>query len=196
MVRSQRERILRALVDEMAEHGYTATSIARILKRAGVSRETFYEQFCSKEDCFEAGFHWAVEELADTVRAASAEIPDAPPSSATPLARMDRLLTAYFHGLVEDPARAKVFLVEVIAAGPRLSAVRTERQSIFLDMTIDILGAKTDDQRFACRTLVAAISAQVTFKAAIGDFASITALRAPVLELIGRSGDLYGTAAG
>src|SRR3954453_9402858 len=36
----------------MAEKGYVATSVADVLRAAKVSRETFYEQFDSKEDCF------------------------------------------------------------------------------------------------------------------------------------------------
>ena len=38
----------------MAEKGYVATTVADVLRAAKVSRETFYEQFESKEDCFAA----------------------------------------------------------------------------------------------------------------------------------------------
>jgi AcrR family transcriptional regulator len=53
---SQRTRLLRAMVDVMADKGYAGTSVADILRRARVSRETFYELFSSKEDCFMSAF--------------------------------------------------------------------------------------------------------------------------------------------
>lgn len=193
MVKSQRERILRALADVMAEYGYTATSIAQILKRAGVSRETFYEQFRSKEDCFEAGFGWAVAELSDKVRRAVYE-QVWPSGREGVLARVNTLLESYLAGLAEDPGRAKVFLVEVFAAGSRLIALRAARQTLFADMLVDVLGARTKEQIFACQSLVAAISTMVTFQAAQGDFAGVLQLRAPMLDLVERGGALYGTA--
>lgn len=61
--RSQRERILWAMAETMAAKGYGATSVADVLRAAGVSRRTFYEQFASKADCFMSAF----EEAADVV---------------------------------------------------------------------------------------------------------------------------------
>ena len=53
---NQRERIFAALETVMSAKGYFDTSVADIIKRAGVSRQTFYELFCSKQDCFLASF--------------------------------------------------------------------------------------------------------------------------------------------
>src|ERR687887_842834 len=52
VVKSQRSRMLGALVEVVAEKGYAATTVADIIGRAGVSRTTFYQQFKDKEDCF------------------------------------------------------------------------------------------------------------------------------------------------
>src|SRR6266536_1610772 len=52
VVRSQRTRMLRALIEVVAEKGYAATTVADVIGRAGVSRTTFYQQFKDKEDCF------------------------------------------------------------------------------------------------------------------------------------------------
>src|SRR2546422_8181420 len=54
--RSQRERMLRAMAEAVSELGYANTPVAEVLRRAGVSRETFYEQFANKEDCFLAAY--------------------------------------------------------------------------------------------------------------------------------------------
>ena len=57
----------------MAEKGYVDTSVADVLRRARVSRETFYEQFGSKQDCFIAAFEQAAGGiLASLERAAAA----------------------------------------------------------------------------------------------------------------------------
>ena len=52
----QRERIFGALEAVMATQGYSSTSVADIIKSAGVSRQTFYELFTSKQDCFLASY--------------------------------------------------------------------------------------------------------------------------------------------
>ena len=46
-----------------AAKGYQATSVADILKEAGVGRETFYRYFNDKEDCFVAANDALIENL-------------------------------------------------------------------------------------------------------------------------------------
>lgn len=187
VVRDQRDRILAAMAEAMAAHGYVGTSVAAVIKRAGVSRETFYEQFRSKEDCFEAAYERAVEQLIariqDTLR---------PPTDAPAEPPIGALLDAYLDGLAAEPAYARLFLVEVYAAGPKAIARRAELQESFVSLVADILDARTDQQRFACRTMVAALSAMVTTHVAADDLDGLRELREPMLELVRRSGDLFG----
>lgn len=49
---SQRDRLLTAMVDLVAEEGYPAITVQDIAKRAGVSKATFYEYFKDREACF------------------------------------------------------------------------------------------------------------------------------------------------
>src|SRR5206468_3086085 len=60
VVGRQRERMLAALADVLTERGYANTPVAAVIERAGVSRETFYQQFASKQDCFIAAFEAVV----------------------------------------------------------------------------------------------------------------------------------------
>jgi AcrR family transcriptional regulator len=46
------EQILQGAMQEFLQHGYTATSMARIAATAGVSKETLYSYFESKEKLF------------------------------------------------------------------------------------------------------------------------------------------------
>ena len=57
----QRARIIAALAEETVAKGYRAVTVADIVRRAGIARNTFYENFSSKEDCFLAAQDFAVE---------------------------------------------------------------------------------------------------------------------------------------
>jgi AcrR family transcriptional regulator len=48
----QRSRLLQAIVDVVARHGYLHAKIGDVAECASVSRATFYEQFTDKEECF------------------------------------------------------------------------------------------------------------------------------------------------
>jgi AcrR family transcriptional regulator len=52
VARNQRARIYGAMIEAVAKHGYRATTVAELVKLAGVSRRAFYEQFANKEECF------------------------------------------------------------------------------------------------------------------------------------------------
>src|SRR3954471_4652070 len=60
---SQRERLLLAMCEAVAERGYVATSVADVISRARVSRETFYRYFADKQACFHAAHDRGVEIL-------------------------------------------------------------------------------------------------------------------------------------
>ena len=49
---SQRERLIRAMLETVAEQGYEATTVPRVVARARVSRNAFYEFFDDKTSCF------------------------------------------------------------------------------------------------------------------------------------------------
>lgn len=49
---SQRQRLLRAMLESVAERGYEGTSVPQVVALAKVSRNAFYELFDDKLDCF------------------------------------------------------------------------------------------------------------------------------------------------
>lgn len=116
VVRSQRERLLAAVVRVTASKGYEATSVADILDEAGVGRESFYELFDDKRDCILAAHAVLVDHLEATIRAAYDE----------PGPWVDRVrgsLAAMLGWFAADPAAARVTVVELAAIG----AVSRER---------------------------------------------------------------------
>jgi AcrR family transcriptional regulator len=172
---------MRAMADEVAERGYVATSVAAVASRAGVSRESFYQQFDDKLDCFLACFDTAADLLFAPLQERAAG-----DRGHAPLARFDDLLGAYLEGLVDEPAYAKVFLVEVYAAGGPAVERRAALQATLATAVAEVLGVAGEDDLFACRALIAAVSSLVTPPLVRGDLAAVVALREPLVALTGR----------
>lgn len=178
---SQRERMLVAMADAVAELGYAKTTVAEVIARAGVSRETFYEQFANKEEAFLAAYDGAATLVA---RELGDELGQVLNDSVTTVAdKLEAILGRYLEALASEPAVAKTFLVDVYAAGPRALARRVEVQQRFVDLVAMIAGAADERQRFACEAIVAAISALVTQRICAGRGADLEELREPVTEL-------------
>lgn len=180
VVASQRARMLLALADAMSDKGYAATTVADVLKGAGVSRETFYQQFRSKEACFLAAFDAATDLVWDGVlRAAAAE--------GTPLERFDRALAAYLDALASHPGPARLFLVETWAAGPEALRRRIAAQGRIVESVADLFGATSAADRFACEVLVAGTATLIAGPLLDGDTDALRALHDPILELVRRA---------
>jgi AcrR family transcriptional regulator len=190
---TQRERIIHGMAGAMAADGYVGTSVSSILKRAGVSRQTFYEQFDSKEACFAATYAWAAElVLRETAKAAAGPTDwQDPERSGDPV---DRMLDVYLRGLAAAPAFARVLLIETYAAGPAALRSRVALQARFASTLGDALGARTEEDRFTCEALVGAISALVTARLAEDDVEGLLALHAPLATLLRREVARFGGA--
>ncbi|HEX5610032.1 MAG TPA: TetR/AcrR family transcriptional regulator [Solirubrobacterales bacterium] len=108
--RFQRERIVSALAEETMVKGYQAVTVADIVRRAGIARNTFYENFSSKEACFLAAQDYAAEEAFRRVVEAAAEIESWQ-------GRVDAGLTAFLAAVAEEPELARICFVEAHSAG-------------------------------------------------------------------------------
>jgi AcrR family transcriptional regulator len=126
---SQRGRMIEAMAETVAEKGYSATTVADVVARAGVSRKTFYEHFGDREECFLAAYDAAVDALFGAVaeRVAGGEPAD------DWRARVRAGVRAYLEALAAEPAFARTFLVEVRVAGPRAQARRADVHARFVD---------------------------------------------------------------
>lgn len=69
-VRSDRERLLEAMVRSAAAKGYEATTVADVVVVADLPRETFEAMFAGKEACFLEAYDAAVDVLVAHVTAA------------------------------------------------------------------------------------------------------------------------------
>jgi AcrR family transcriptional regulator len=101
-----------AMVAAVAENGYAATRVADVVKLSGVSRSAFYKHFEDKLDCFLA----TLDEIAALAKDHLAKAYDAKlPWEERLRVVADSLLDL----LLEQPAAARLCLVEVYAAGPQ-----------------------------------------------------------------------------
>lgn len=111
---SQRERLLRAAVAAIAAEGYPAVTVADIVRRAKVSRAAFYLHFRSREDCFLAATRRGGQLLFGHVIEAARGAPDDTPDEDVLRAGC----RAFLRFLADEPAFARVFYVDMPAAGP------------------------------------------------------------------------------
>lgn len=113
----QRERILAAMIAAVGRKGYGSTTIGDITRRARVSRDTFYEQFASKEACFLAAYDAITRELLDQMVAAGTSQPSY-------VEGMRDGVRAYLKFWSERPDAARLCTLEVMAAGSEALAHR------------------------------------------------------------------------
>jgi AcrR family transcriptional regulator len=110
ITQNQRERMLLATAELVAERGYQKTTIELIAKTARVALSTFYEQFSSKEECFLAAFDESI--------AAAKEVFDELLDTEQPWAdQIAAGLEIFLEMIVAEPARARLCIVEAQAAG-------------------------------------------------------------------------------
>lgn len=115
IAQNQRERIVTALVDTVAERGYNATTVAHITKAASVSRRTFYEHFADKEACFLAAYEMVSDHIRASMQAAAESFEDWPQKVRAALATMLRFLAG-------EPELARICMIEPVAAGGEIAA--------------------------------------------------------------------------
>ncbi len=110
VAQNQRERMLLATAELVAERGYQKTTIELIAKTSRVALVTFYEHFSSKEDCFLAAF----DESVAAAREVFAELldPEQPWQE-----QISSGLEIFLEMVIKEQARAKLCIVEAQAAG-------------------------------------------------------------------------------
>ncbi len=106
----QRARILHAMAEIVAEHGYPRTKVKQVTSRAGVSTGTFYEYFGDLEDCFttllDLGSERANELIADAFEREERWQDGARSALASLLVLFDN-----------EPLLARIWFIDALAAG-------------------------------------------------------------------------------
>jgi len=153
---AQRARLIEAVLANVGERGYAATTVGHVTASAGVSRTSFYEQFTGKQAAFLAAYRSATGEFLDQGVAVAAEAPT--PSDA--VAACGDFVVGYAR---RRPVVTRAVLLEIYALGDAGLEAREEvlraGEAVF-DRTAAWL--RTTDPKlplppsFTARTVVAA----------------------------------------
>ncbi|MGH3731735.1 MAG: TetR/AcrR family transcriptional regulator [Micromonosporaceae bacterium] len=167
----------------VADKGYARTSVADVLARVHVSRDTFYQQFSGKEECFLAALDQSAELLAGVIDGGLAEV------RGTPWETFEQGLAVYLGRLASRPEQTRVFFIESLAAGRaaqrrRFAVQRRYAAAVAEHFADDPAWRTLPDPGFAARALVASISALVTAAIAENRITDLPELHTPLVALL------------
>jgi AcrR family transcriptional regulator len=128
----KQRRIMDALAELIAAQGYEATKISDIVRRAGVARKTLYDNFEGKEEVFLAAFDSARDEAFRRVEEAGDGVEDW-------RARVEAGLAAFLGYVAEQPALARMCLIEALSATPATTRRYEDALGTFVEMTRRVL---------------------------------------------------------
>lgn len=111
IVRDQRERLLEAMVQVVSTKGYESTTVADVIREAGVSRTTFYQLFSDKEDCFLQAYDAVFDVVLHRVESAYRDYDGPWPE------RIHAGLAAMIDLLAQEAEIARMVMVEGVTAG-------------------------------------------------------------------------------
>jgi AcrR family transcriptional regulator len=111
----RREALLRAALDELAGAGYQDASLQRVLRRSGVERGEFEEEFADLDDCLIAAYGLLTDEVFERARGACEEGAEWP-------ARVRAGLATVLRDLAADPRMSMVVFRAFPGARPSFYA--------------------------------------------------------------------------
>lgn len=109
---AHRRRAVAAMTEAVGEHGYAGTTVEDVLRRARMSRRTFYQFFRNRDECFLAAYDTALEEAMERLAVAHNGNGRRWPG------QVEVALAALFEYLASEPGLARVWLVEAPSLGP------------------------------------------------------------------------------
>jgi AcrR family transcriptional regulator len=112
IIRTERERLMEAMVRVSAAKGYEATTVDDIVEYAGATRETFDELYGDKQTCFLEAYEAVFDVLVAHVTAAFEAASSAPWPE-----QIEAGLRALVELLAMEADIARMAMVEVTAAG-------------------------------------------------------------------------------
>ncbi|MGF6887897.1 AcrR family transcriptional regulator [Nocardia sp. GAS34] len=119
--RQRRARFLESGLTVFARDGYGNSSVGAICKDAGLSSRQFYEEFTGRESLLLELYEQIDRQSREAVATVLADRADA-----SAVDTIDAAVRAYIEAIGRDPRKARVALVEVVGAGPKVEKFRLE----------------------------------------------------------------------
>jgi AcrR family transcriptional regulator len=125
----KKRRIMDAIAELTAEQGYEATKIGDIVRRAGVARKTLYDNFEGKEEVFLIAFDTAVDEAMHRIEESCAAVEGGWEE------RLQAGLDAFLRYVAEQPALARMCMIEALSATPAATERYEDAMQRFVELT-------------------------------------------------------------
>jgi AcrR family transcriptional regulator len=151
VISEHRHRLLEGMAHAVAAKGYGDTTIADIVREAGVSRRTFYEHFSTKAEClialYEAASHNALKVLRDAID----------PSHEWQT-QVEQALAAYLGSMAANPVLLRTLFIEILGLGAEgLQSRRRVNQEIADFMLVAINGSEGKEEPLSPRMAMAVV---------------------------------------
>jgi AcrR family transcriptional regulator len=180
---SQRRRLIRAMLEQVAEKGYPATTVGDVVSAARCSRNAFYELFEDKEACYIAACDETATEMLEALYSAVEE--------ESWLAALRRGMNSYLSWWVDHPGFAAAYVIDLPTAGRRALEQRDRAYARFAEM-FDALAARARAEQpdlpplapLGARLLVAGITELVGQEVRQGRLARLVELEDELVQLV------------
>ncbi|MDP1743127.1 TetR/AcrR family transcriptional regulator [Polaromonas sp.] len=127
-----RPRLLEGMAHSVAAKGYADTTVADIVREAGVSKRTFYECFASKAEClialYEAASHNALKTLGQAIDPAHEW-----------QTQIERALAAYLGCMMQNPVLMRTLFIEILGLGAQGLAARRRVNLEIAGFMLDVI---------------------------------------------------------
>ncbi|ALG86458.1 TetR/AcrR family transcriptional regulator [Gordonia phthalatica] len=165
--KQRRSALVEAGLELFGTDGFLNVSVKKICDEAGLTQRYFYESFPDRVALLAAVYQHCVDEArADTLQAAAAvlqrmNVTDGPiPREVIP-ALAEEALGGFIKNIVDDPRRARVILIEVVAVAPEIEKLRLGAIHDWADLIGGFAGGGeplTPTQRLGAIGLVGALT--------------------------------------
>ena len=132
--RAYRSRLLEGMAHSVALKGYADTTVADIVREAGVSKRTFYECFATKKDCLIALYVAASHGAFKVLKAAIDPARDWK-------TQVEHAMDAYLGCLASNPALLRTLFIDILGLGPEGLQVRRQMNQEMADFVAQVVNA-------------------------------------------------------
>jgi AcrR family transcriptional regulator len=176
--KSQRARILQAVVEVVAERGFAGAKVRIVTVRAGVSTRTFYEHFRNLEDCLVAILDDTLEQTCVIVGAAFA-------GEASWRAGLRGALAGMLAFFDQEAELARFCVLHTLAAGPVVLEHRERTIRRFRAFVVQCLGAEAAGALpLAFESTVASVIGMIQARLVTDEPEPLIVLLGPLMGLI------------
>ena len=144
----RRSQIMQAALSVYGATGFRTASVKAVCIKAGLTERYFYESFSSGEDLLKQCFQQVNRALILRMREAAVH------DGRTPLERTRAALLVYFQQIRQNPAGARVFLIEMASVSAATEALVSQSLDEFGMLLLEALAVDTPTSPLLLRGVI------------------------------------------